>query len=144
MRELLLALRTALRLMQRDAWVKSHCQGTHMVPLDEVLEGGLHKAAVDRPTLCGIYIGSPGQGTIQPSLVGCWDCALAMERDRATWYAKPRANWTTENGMTTCTCGGVIGYSPGCRCKKTFKQWFQQWLARRAADRDVRRFNHGR
>ncbi len=143
MREILLALRTAWRLFRRDAWVKSHCHGLHMVPLDEVLDGGFPRAAMSRPTLCGIYITSPGGGTVQPDIVGCWDCALAIERDRHKWYATPRANWTTENDMTTCsTCGGVIGYPPGCTCRKTLKQWWRQWLARRAVNRDIRRFNH--
>ena len=138
MNETLIAIRAALRLSKRDEWAKTNAPGTHMVPLDDS-----GSSVVDRPTLCGAYISSPGEGTVQTDLVGCFDCAMAMERDAKRWYAPRKAKWTTENGLTCCsTCGGVIGYSPGCACKKTLKQTIQQWIKMRFNNWFWRIFHH--
>lgn len=123
-------IRAFWRILRRDRFTK-RLAPLHFVPLDQQLDWCFPRAAVDRPTLCGDYIDNPGQGTTQPSIVGCWNCALAIELNRGLYDPSIKANWTTEFGLTTCsTCGGIIGYPPGCRCHKSLSQWFQQLRAR--------------
>jgi len=111
----------------------------HFVPLDLQLDWCFPRAIIDRPTLCGLFVDRPGEGTSQPDLVGCWNCALAIELNREMYDPPLRPNWTTAFGLTTCsTCGGIIGYHPGCRCCKSLSQWFRQLRASRMMDRALR------
>ena len=112
----------------------------HFIPMDEVLDAGFPRSAMNRPTLCGTYIDTPGGGTTQPDIVGCWECALGIERDRKKYVPKRYPRWITEYGMTVCmTCGGVIGFLPGCTCwRKSLGQRWAQYRANKTTEAAVK------
>ena len=92
----------------------------HFVPLDpgQGWGGPIGRSAMQRPTLCGTYLSGPGEGTTQPDIVSCWQCALEIERDPRRWDPPVVRRAHTDRGMTWCsTCGGVDGSPPGCKCK---------------------------
>jgi hypothetical protein len=90
----------------------------HFVPLDDVTaDRPQRRPVVERPTLCGKHVAHPGEATIQPEIVGCWECALEIARDPRRWDPPRKRVAVTKDGMTWCaTCGGVDGVPPGCRC----------------------------
>jgi hypothetical protein len=118
-------LRAAWRLLRRDAFVRRNFGGAHFVPLD-----GTCRGVVDMSSLCGVRIGCAGDATTQPSVVGCWRCALAVARDPERWTPTPRARWeTSPDGTTVCrTCRGYLQYRPGCSCRKSVRQGLEQGL----------------
>ncbi len=88
----------------------------HMIPMPP---GWEYSEAVDRATLCGIYVESAGDGTIQPDIVGCWGCAVAIESNRAKWRPRPIRRTDSASGLTVCvTCGMYDDYAPRCRCDR--------------------------
>jgi len=125
--------RAAWQLFRRDRFIKRNGKGLHFAPLDDGRDD--NRAIVDRPTLCGAMINNSGSATTQPSIVGCWSCALAIAREPERWTPPRRARWETyPDGTTVCrTCGRYLEHPPGCSCPATILQRLERFMTYRAS-----------
>ena len=57
----------------------------HFVPLEDHPSEVVPLPVTERPTLCGKHVENPGNGTVQPDIVSCYQCALGIESDRKRW-----------------------------------------------------------
>lgn len=112
-------VRAVLRVLSARYGKHAFKTTLHFVPLDAPTDSRpMGTPIVSRPALCGTYIEEPGQGTTQPHIIGCWHCAVAIEREPERWAPKARQQMVTEGDFSYCkTCGGVPGFPPGCKCK---------------------------
>ena len=97
----------------------------HFVPIPEHDPEMMPAAALDREALCGGYPHElPGECTVQPNIVSCFGCAVAIEADRDRWAPVRLREAVVGEGSTYCkACGHLDDSPPGCSCPTRAPWW---------------------